>query len=110
MLPAHTLQNRAGRLAEPPGFLRRDVGCAAVIAGLATAQEIVEDIAHLLIPAPCFDEFTVERRPHGGMGYMVETGLERVYRDARAMRLYEGTSEIQRTIIARAALEEGRNW
>ena len=47
---------------------------------------------------------------HGGMGYMVETGLERVYRDARAMRLYEGTSEIQRTIIARAALEEGRNW
>ncbi|MEW6776299.1 MAG: acyl-CoA dehydrogenase family protein [Bdellovibrionota bacterium] len=47
---------------------------------------------------------------HGGMGYMVETGIERVYRDARAMRLYEGTSEIQRTIIARAAIEEGRNW
>lgn len=47
---------------------------------------------------------------HGGMGYMTETDIERVYRDARAARLYEGTSEIQRRIIARAALEEDRNW
>lgn len=43
---------------------------------------------------------------HGGMGYMTETDIERVYRDARAMRLYEGTSEIQRIIIARKALAD----
>lgn len=38
---------------------------------------------------------------HGGLGYMQEVKVSRFYRDARLFRLYEGTSEIQRTIIAR---------
>ncbi len=37
---------------------------------------------------------------HGGMGYMREAGIETTYRDARIVRIYEGTSEIQRNIIA----------
>ena len=36
---------------------------------------------------------------HGGNGYMREVPVERIYRDVRLMRLYEGTSEIQRLII-----------
>ncbi|MBA3551241.1 MAG: acyl-CoA/acyl-ACP dehydrogenase [Actinobacteria bacterium] len=38
---------------------------------------------------------------HGGTGFMTELGLEAWYRDVRAMRLYEGTSEILRTNIAK---------
>jgi len=38
---------------------------------------------------------------HGGQGFMTELGLEMWYRDVRAMRLYEGTSEILRSNIAK---------
>ena len=37
---------------------------------------------------------------HGGMGYMKEYPIERYYRDARITKIYEGTSEIQKNIIA----------
>ena len=41
---------------------------------------------------------------HGGMGLMDELPLERIWRDARIERIWEGTSEIQRHIISRALL------
>ncbi|MFD4932331.1 acyl-CoA dehydrogenase family protein [Peribacillus butanolivorans] len=44
---------------------------------------------------------------HGGMGYMAEYPVERFYRDARITKIYEGTNEIQRLIIARNILEVG---
>jgi acyl-CoA dehydrogenase len=43
---------------------------------------------------------------HGGMGYMKEFAVERIYRDARLTRLYEGTNEIQRMVIAARLLNE----
>lgn len=43
---------------------------------------------------------------HGGMGYMREAGIETAYRDARITRIYEGTSEIQRNIIAAQLLKD----
>ncbi len=43
---------------------------------------------------------------HGGMGYMKDLPIEAVYRGVRALRIVEGTSEIQRFIISRALLAE----
>jgi acyl-CoA dehydrogenase len=43
-------------------------------------------------------------RIHGGYGYTQSLPLERYVRDARIMRIYEGTSEIQRNIISRSLL------
>jgi acyl-CoA dehydrogenase len=42
---------------------------------------------------------------HGGMGYMKDSPVERAYRDARILRIYEGTSEVQRMIIAEELLK-----
>ena len=43
---------------------------------------------------------------HGGYGYMKEYRVERLYRDQRITEIYEGTSEIQRIVIARAMLAD----
>ncbi|WP_439546116.1 acyl-CoA dehydrogenase family protein [Sandarakinorhabdus sp.] len=43
---------------------------------------------------------------HGGAGYMAEYKVERFYRDVRLLRIYEGTSQIQQTIVAKAMMRE----
>lgn len=45
---------------------------------------------------------------HGGSGYMRELAVERIYRDVRLLRLYEGTSEIQRLIIGGGLVRQAR--
>lgn len=44
---------------------------------------------------------------YGGMGYCAEGPVERLYRDARIYRIFDGTSEIHRGIVARSALKRG---
>ncbi|HER43516.1 MAG TPA: acyl-CoA dehydrogenase [Candidatus Eisenbacteria bacterium] len=43
---------------------------------------------------------------HGGVGYTEEFKIERFFRDARVLEIYEGTSEIQRIVISKKILEE----
>jgi len=45
---------------------------------------------------------------HGGTGYMREVPVERIYREIRLLRLYEGTSEIQRLIIGGGLVREAK--
>lgn len=42
---------------------------------------------------------------HGGYGYMKDYPIERMYRDARILKIYEGTNEVQKMVIAREVLE-----
>lgn len=42
----------------------------------------------------------------GGYGYLKDFPLERIYRDVRVCQIYEGTSDIQRLVIARAIANE----
>jgi acyl-CoA dehydrogenase len=43
----------------------------------------------------------------GGAGYLADHGIERLYRDVRIFRIYEGTSQIQQVVIARETLKRG---
>lgn len=47
---------------------------------------------------------------HGGMGFSAELPLERFYRDARILKIFEGTNEIQKLIISRQILKQNGKW
>lgn len=47
---------------------------------------------------------------HGGMGFSAELPLERFYRDARILKIFEGTNEIQKLIISRQVLKQNGKW
>lgn len=59
------------------------------------ASEIAEKV--------CFNAIQI----HGGYGYSAEFPVERIYRDQRLMTIGEGTSEVQRLVIARSVLNVG---
>jgi acyl-CoA dehydrogenase len=43
----------------------------------------------------------------GGAGYIADYGIERLYRDVRLFRIYEGTSQVQQLVIARETIKRG---
>ena len=45
---------------------------------------------------------------HGGYGYLSDFPVERIYRDVRVCKIYEGTSDIQRLVISRQLMTESR--
>jgi alkylation response protein AidB-like acyl-CoA dehydrogenase len=71
---------------------------ALLDAGAATDMDAAMTKLHL---SECLVQSSLDAlQIHGGAGYMTETGFEREVRDALASRLYSGTSEMQRNIVA----------
>lgn len=58
------------------------------------AAEIAEEL--------CSDAVQI----HGGCGYVSDFPVERIYRDVRVSQIYEGASDIQRMVIARAVVAD----
>jgi acyl-CoA dehydrogenase len=89
------VKRRSAELLLYDAALKDDAGCMtdmdAAIAKL-TATEALAFIADEALQI------------HGGMGLMSDLPLERIWRDARVERIWEGTSEIQRLIISRSIL------
>lgn len=63
-------------------------------------------IAKLLASEMCIRVADKAVQIHGGSGYFQEAGVERILRDARVTTIYEGTSEVQRLLIARQLLKQ----
>jgi len=64
--------------------------------GKLMASEMAEKV--------CFNAIQI----HGSYGYSQEFPVERIYRDQRLMSIGEGTSQVQRMVIARRVIEEMR--
>ena len=63
-------------------------------------------MAKLIASEMCVEVANKAIQVHGGIGYFQEAGIERIFRDARVTTIYEGTSEIQRLVIARQILAQ----
>ena len=73
-------------------------------AGLPFIQEA--SIAKLMSSEMCIEVANKAIQIHGGVGYFQEAGVERIFRDARVTTIYEGTSEVQRLLIARQLINQ----
>lgn len=76
---------------------------------LDQGQDARESIAQVKVHAAETLGRVVDRavQVFGGMGFCKELPIERYYRDARIYRIFDGTSEIHRTVIARSVLKKG---
>ncbi len=78
----------------------RDDGAASITQEAAIAKMFATEAAQRIIDRAV--------QIHGGSGVMRGVAVERLYREIRALRIYEGTTEIQRVVIASRLLERER--
>lgn len=85
----------------------------ALVLETAARKDLGEDIVLESSAAKLFASEMVGRvadravQIYGGAGYIADYGIERLYRDVRLFRIYEGTSQIQQLIIARETMKRG---
>ena len=89
---------RAARLLVHSAARLKDSGAARVTLESSMAKLYATEMAHRVVDQAV--------QIHGGAGVLRGSPIERLYREARAPRIYEGTSEVQRLIIARQLLKE----
>jgi acyl-CoA dehydrogenase len=83
-----------------------------MVEDVARRRDAGENVAALAAACKLFATEMVGRvadnavQIHGGAGYVEDYGIERFYRDVRLFRIYEGTSEIQQTVIAKDLLRQ----
>lgn len=85
----------------------------ALVLETAAAKDVGKDVVLESAAAKYYASEMVGRvadravQIYGGAGYIADYGIERLYRDVRLFRIYEGTSQIQQIIIARETLKRG---
>ena len=85
----------------------------ALVLETAAKKDVGEDVVLESAAAKLFASEMVGRvadravQIFGGAGYIADYGIERLYRDVRLFRIYEGTSQIQQIIIARETIKRG---
>jgi len=85
----------------------------AMVLETAAAKDAGKDVVMESAAAKYFASEMVGRvadravQIYGGAGYIADYGIERLYRDVRLFRIYEGTSQIQQMIIARETIKRG---
>ena len=85
----------------------------ALVLETAAAKDAGKDVVMESAAAKYFASEMVGRvadcavQIYGGAGYIADYGIERLYRDVRLFRIYEGTSQIQQLIVARETLKRG---
>jgi acyl-CoA dehydrogenase len=89
---------RAARLLVYSAARLKDAGAARVTLESSMAKLFATEMAHWVVDQAV--------QIHGGTGVLRGSPIERLYREVRAPRIYEGTSEIQRLIIARQLLRD----
>lgn len=97
-LSRHAASIAAGRQLTYHAAMLADSGSSHLNAAASMAKLYCSDLAmKVAVDAMQF---------WGGAGYMIGSPVERMYRDAKIMQIYEGTNEIQELVIARALLKE----
>ncbi len=80
---------------------------AAILSGVAGSRFSTESSMAKLFASETANEVAAKAvQVFGGYGYSREYAVERIYRDARVLTIYEGTSEIQRMVVARGILSD----
>ena len=91
------------------------------VAGRAMIEKVARDKdagENITKDAACAKYFSTEAagriadrvlQMHGGLGYTKTTAIERLYRDARRLRIFEGTSQIQQIVISREMLRAAKS-